>query len=458
MKSYHEHERDVHALIEAIQNSQGTVALGQNPEKSNVTRTKVHKEGSTLLPVSQFNQVIKIDEEKKLLLVEPRVTMEQMVRETLKFGLIPKMVPEFRGITVGGAVVGAGIESSAFKEGLFHDICPWFEMVTGDGRHLRCSPNSHEDLYHAVAGSYGALGFLTLIAVELMPAKPYLHLHYRRAHSVKDLKEVIEAFDGDFIEALATGHNQFTIISGRLTNRLPKHAGLPLFSMKNSWSPWFYQHAYRVQPPYDEMMPLEEYLFRYDRGAFWMGQYLQKPSMMAAYLFQKSAHLEPGKTTMPNPLFRLLCGWAMGSQRLYRQLHKMPRKVLRNLFLIQDSGIPWTHLEEALDWCSEHLQIYPLWLCPCRTASQPQLFSPHSIEGEWIMNVGTYGVGGVEKTKSLEQKVAELGGKKALYSHNYYSPTAFWQIYDRTAYEQLRKKYGAEGRIRGIEERVLTED
>ena len=50
------------------------------------------------------------------MLVEPRVTMEQLVRAAAAYNLRPPVVPEFRRITVGGSIAGiAGIRDTEFR-------------------------------------------------------------------------------------------------------------------------------------------------------------------------------------------------------------------------------------------------------------------------------------------------------------------------------------------------------
>lgn len=41
--------------------------------------------------------------------MEPQVSMEALCEITLEYGLLPKVVPEFRKITVGGAINGCGV-------------------------------------------------------------------------------------------------------------------------------------------------------------------------------------------------------------------------------------------------------------------------------------------------------------------------------------------------------------
>lgn len=74
---------------------------------SNSTRsTKFEKD--KYIDISKLNQVISVNSVENFILVEPNVSMDKLVQETLKYGLIPPVVPEFPGITIGGAVQGGG--------------------------------------------------------------------------------------------------------------------------------------------------------------------------------------------------------------------------------------------------------------------------------------------------------------------------------------------------------------
>jgi len=44
-----------------------------------------------------LKNVLKVDREKKVAWVEPNVAMDELVAETLKYGLVPKVVMEFPG-------------------------------------------------------------------------------------------------------------------------------------------------------------------------------------------------------------------------------------------------------------------------------------------------------------------------------------------------------------------------
>ncbi len=68
-----------------------------------------------MVDTSAMSRVLKIDTERKTALVEPNVPMDSLVEATLQHGLIPPVVMEFPGITVGGGFAGTSGESSSFR-------------------------------------------------------------------------------------------------------------------------------------------------------------------------------------------------------------------------------------------------------------------------------------------------------------------------------------------------------
>lgn len=60
------------------------------------------------IDISGLDKVLEVNEEENYAIVEASVTMDQLVVETLKKGLIPLVVPEFPKISMGGAIQGGG--------------------------------------------------------------------------------------------------------------------------------------------------------------------------------------------------------------------------------------------------------------------------------------------------------------------------------------------------------------
>lgn len=67
------------------------------------TRRRKH-DPSKVIDTSAFTNVLLIDHGRKVAVVEPNVSMEQLVDATLPLGLVPLVVMEFPGITVNSKV------------------------------------------------------------------------------------------------------------------------------------------------------------------------------------------------------------------------------------------------------------------------------------------------------------------------------------------------------------------
>src|SRR5579859_5357765 len=80
---------------------------------SNSTRQPAYNPAH-VVDTSQLNHVIEVNKTDRYALVEPSVLMYQLVDATLAKGLIPPIVMEFPGITVGGGIQGGAAESGSF--------------------------------------------------------------------------------------------------------------------------------------------------------------------------------------------------------------------------------------------------------------------------------------------------------------------------------------------------------
>lgn len=123
------------------------------------------------LDLGNFVDVIEFEPENGTVVVEPMMSMRQINGYLLQRGYSLPIVPELDDLTVGGLVMGTGIESSSFRYGLFHRICLQFELLLPSGEVLKCDKDNHPDLFHAVPWSYGTTGFLMSVRLQIIPVK-----------------------------------------------------------------------------------------------------------------------------------------------------------------------------------------------------------------------------------------------------------------------------------------------
>ncbi|KAG4218245.1 hypothetical protein PC116_g33275, partial [Phytophthora cactorum] len=214
-------------------------------------------------------------------------------------------------------------------------------MVLPDGEVVTARPDKgdeYEDLFRGAAGALGTLGTTTLLELQLIEAKKFVRTTYRRTSSVGEAVKVIREEcapekGNDYVDGILFSKDHGVIVSGKMTNDLPSEdEHVQTFS--HPWDPWFYMHVRDLtktlpssspsssEATVTEYIPLAEYLFRYDRGGFWVGQ--------AAFDYFKPVPF--------NRFFRWFLDDFLHTRMLYRALHGSGESAR---FIVQDIGMPY---------------------------------------------------------------------------------------------------------------------
>ncbi|KAL9111523.1 MAG: hypothetical protein Q9227_004011 [Pyrenula ochraceoflavens] len=410
---------------------------------TNSTRRSQRRQDN-IVDTSKLDHVLEVNKQTKIAVVEPNVSMDALLEKTVKLGLVPLVVLEFPGITVGGAFCGTSGESSSFRYGAFDATINWIEIVLATGEITHASKTEKPDLFWGAASAFGTLGTVTLLEVQLRDAQKYVRLTYTLVPNMSEAVDTLQAETAkdtnEYVDAIAFASNSIVICTGRLVNEVPEGGQSRYFT--RSWDPWFYVHVERVKKKMQrhpgaitEFIPIVDYLFRYDRGGFWTARYAFK------YFI-----------TPFNRITRFILNPFMHTRVMYRAMHKSG---LSDFYMVQDVGIPYDKASDFTSWINLELKVYPLWLCPLRLRRN-SLKSHYGLHAEFgnsnvpdLLNFGVWGPlsfnrrEAVRQNRALEQKVQELGGKKWLYAHAYYTEDEFWENYDRKSYDALRVKYSA---------------
>ncbi|KAF7197021.1 Delta(24)-sterol reductase [Pseudocercospora fuligena] len=407
---------------------------------TNTTQTR-KIDPSKVVDTSNLNHVFNVDLEKMTCLAEPNVAMDELVDAMAPHGLLPPVVMEFPGITVGGGFAGTAGESSGFKYGFFDRIVNWIEMVLANGEIVRASPTEREDLFHGAAGSFGTLGVATLFEIKLIKSKRYVEMTYHPVTSIAEaltkMDSVVNDSSDDYVDGIQYGPKKGVIVTGKLVDE--PSPGVKVKRFSRAADPWFYIHVDRTtgssSAEIKEATLVKDYLFRYDRGAFWTGKYAYQ------YFFVPF-----------NRITRWALDYFMHTRVMYHALHASGHA---SKYIVQDLLLPRGGVEKFVDFVDTEFGFEPLWLCPLKRGEEvplhpklaPELTSDEKAVS--FVNIGVWGPGStnyskfIQQNRTLEQKVRELGGIKWLYAQAFYTAEEFWSIYDRKWYDVLREKYHA---------------
>ncbi|XP_027426172.2 delta(24)-sterol reductase [Zalophus californianus] len=380
--------------------------------------------------------ILEVDTKKQIVRVEPLVTMGQVTALLTSIGWTLPVLPELDDLTVGGLIMGTGIESSSHKYGLFQHICTAYELVLADGSFVRCTPSENSDLFYAVPWSCGTLGFLVAAEIRIIPAKKYVRLRFE---PVRGLEAICDKFtresqrlENHFVEGLLYSLDEAVIMTGVMTDQAEPSK---LNSIGNYYKPWFFKHVenyLKTNREGLEYIPLRHYYHRHTRSIFW--------------------ELQDIIPFGNNPVFRYLFGWMVPPKISLLKLTQGEtlRKLYEQHHVVQDMLVPMKCLSQAVHTFHNDIHVYPIWLCPFILPSQPGLVHPKGDEAELYVDIGAYGEPRVKHfearscMRQLEKFVRSVHGFQMLYADCYMSREEFWEMFDGSLYHRLRERLGCQ--------------
>lgn len=390
---------------------------------------KRHRSGR--VDISALSRVVRIDAEARTCVAEPGVTFAELVAETLPLGLMPAVVPELEGITVGGAVAGCSLESLSYIYGGFHDTCVEYEVISGTGEVITLSREERPDLFEMVHGSYGTLGIVSLVTFRLIPALPFVRMEYRHCGTFAEFEAALRAATTAtaagadpgvmpvFVDAIVFGPDHLVLCLGHMVD------SAPYVSDYRRDGIYYRSVAERAQ----DYLGTTDYLFRYDTECHWLS-----------------------RTVPPlewRPVRRLLGRWFLGSTNLIRWSRRLDRilGMRRRPDVVCDVFVPGARFAEFFDWYEAVFDFWPLWVVPYRMPQPYRWIDPDHATGlasGLAIDCAVYGKRNnrrdVDYSALLESETHRLGGIKTLIGRNHYSREDFWRIYNRDAYDAAKSE------------------
>ena len=104
------------------------------------------------------------------IVVDAGATWKDVFEAALVHGLTPPVLTNYLGLSIGGTIAVGGIGGSSSRYGMQTDQVLELDVVTGEGRELRCSPTENADLFDAVRAGLGKCAIVTRATLRLMRA------------------------------------------------------------------------------------------------------------------------------------------------------------------------------------------------------------------------------------------------------------------------------------------------
>ncbi len=123
-------------------------------------------ENGLTVDMRSLNHILKIDPEKKTIVVEPGVTWEQIQDAINPYGLAIKVMQASNIFTVGGSL-SVNAHGRDPRYGTLIETIRSIKVMKADGIIVTASPYENEDLFKSVIGGYGLIGAIIQAEIEL---------------------------------------------------------------------------------------------------------------------------------------------------------------------------------------------------------------------------------------------------------------------------------------------------
>ncbi|HUH93854.1 MAG TPA: FAD-binding oxidoreductase [Casimicrobiaceae bacterium] len=427
----------ISALTAELASGAATMArVGLARETSNLFRDRTTK-AAPRINLKHFDRVLAVDPAAGTIEAEGMTTFVDLADAALARGTMPRVVPQLKSITLGGALAGVGIEATSFRYGLVHDTIASFEVLTGDGRVVTCRrDNEHRDLFYGFPNAYGTLGYALKVTQRTRPVKPFVHIEHHRyrdpATCFADVAQYAAQKDTDFLDGVVFEPGELYLTRGAFVQTAP-------YTSDYTFEDIYYRS---IRDRASDFLTIRDYLWRWDTDWFWCSKNVgaQNPILRRLY----------GRDRLNSITYQKIMRWNSrhGFTRAWNRLRGVtPESV------IQDVDIPIQRAAEFLEFFHAAVGILPVWICPIRAPAASERFPLYPLKPDALyVNFGFWDVvrHPIERppgycNRKIERRVDALGGIKSLYSDSYFTPEEFWSVYDREAYQALKARYDPRG-------------
>ena len=166
------------------------------------------------LDLSRLDRVFTVSESPAVASCEPGARVRAVAARSLEAGLVPRVMPNYVDLTIGGTLSVGGVGTSCHRYGPIIANVAELEVVAGNGRRIACSPQVEPELFHATLGGLGRCGVIVRASLRLRRLKPHLRTFYLLYDDIRqwvtDQRALVTGGQCDFLEGFCSASVQGT--------------------------------------------------------------------------------------------------------------------------------------------------------------------------------------------------------------------------------------------------------
>jgi len=413
------------------------------------------------IDVSPLDSILHIDKEQGVLYAESQVTTGTMASTLAPLRLMPLVVPELKDFTCAGLLNGQGIQTTSHRYGCFTNSVLAFQIVLGDGSVLNCSDSENEELFSAVFASWGTLGFVTAVAIKLMPCCQYVRSTYFHFENIDDYIAAFRAAIDSctFMDGVVYTPSSYVLILGEFTEEKDDLPAYDPWDLEHQGSEWYYQHALSIfqDPVFASTAPEACLLLETQKKADCVRQ-----DVIETVRFMSRSHRGLWwliQSFCDNSWFLTKTRWGRASvDKIVEKASSRPQVKPATLqpherercFVLQDIGIALDRLKEGIEFVQKTLCVYPIWNGAIKVTGKLTTERTNFSKLKpppYLVDIGIWGEPKVPDFRAARdvRAVQKFLGFPSFWGVSYYSKDELQEFFDFDRFNRVRQECKAEG-------------
>jgi FAD/FMN-containing dehydrogenase len=199
------HTRDVAAVVRFAREHGLTVSTRGSAHSQ--SELGINRDG-VLLSMKAMSTIHEVDESTLTVDVDAGVVWRDLAHHLKRYSLVPRVLTNNLGVTVGGTLSMAGIGVASFLHGSQGDNVEELEVVLGTGEVRSCGPDDDPELFWSVIAGLGQVAIITRARLELRRAKSMTRTYYLLYDDIRkfmhDAASAMDSGKWDHLESWAS--------------------------------------------------------------------------------------------------------------------------------------------------------------------------------------------------------------------------------------------------------------
>ncbi|QDP02852.1 FAD-dependent oxidoreductase [Thalassotalea sp. PS06] len=183
-------------IVNSVKTTSGKISIGGGRYSQG---GQIATENSLHLDMRQFNQVLNLNADKKLVTVQSGITWRDLQSVLDEHDLSVKIMQSYANFTVGGSL-SVNVHGRYMGEGPIIRSVQSIKLVLADGQVIEASQTVNPELFFATIGGYGGIGIIGEVTLHLED-----NTRVKRSSTVMDIADYPNYFknsvlnDGDIV-------------------------------------------------------------------------------------------------------------------------------------------------------------------------------------------------------------------------------------------------------------------